>query len=46
MFVLPSNPRAKAFGLVMLEASLHGLPPVTCRVGTGVEFVNVDGVTG
>ena len=46
VFVLPSNSRAEAFGLVLLEASLHGLPLVTCRVGTGVEFVNVDGLTG
>ena len=46
VFVLPSDSRAEAYGMVLLEASLHGLPLVTCRVGTGVEFVNLDGVTG
>lgn len=46
VFVLPSDSRAEAFGLVLLEASLHGLPLVSCRVGTGVEFANIDGLTG
>lgn len=46
VFVLPSDSRAEAFGLVMLEASLHGLPLVSCRVGTGVEYANLDGRTG
>lgn len=46
VFVLPSDSRAEAFGLVLLEASLHGLPLVSCRVGTGVEHANVDRLTG
>jgi glycosyltransferase involved in cell wall biosynthesis len=46
VFVLPSDSRAEAFGMVLLEASLHGLPLVSCRVGTGVEFANLDGRTG
>lgn len=46
VFVLPSDSRAEAFGLVLLEASLHGLPLVSCRVGTGVEHANLDRLTG
>lgn len=45
-FVLPSVAKAEAFGLVQLEAMYCRRPVVSCRVGTGVEWVNQDGVTG
>lgn len=46
VFCLPSHLRAEAFGLAQVEAMACGLPVVSCRVGTGVEWVNQDGVTG
>ena len=46
VFVLPSNVRAEAFGLVLLEAMASGLPCITTEVGTGTSFVVQDGLTG
>ena len=46
VFVLPSVEKAEAFGLVQLEAMYCRRPVVSCRLGTGVEWVNQDGVTG
>lgn len=44
--VLPSNVRAEAFGVVLLEASRAGKPMVTCEIGTGTTFVNQHNKTG
>jgi len=46
LFVLPSSERSEAYGLSMVEALACGKPAVSTRLGTGVEFVNVDGETG
>ncbi len=46
VFVLPSNARAEAFGMVLLEAMASGLPCVTTEVGTGTSWVVHHGVTG
>jgi len=46
VFCLPSHLKAEAFGLAQVEAMACGLPVVSCRLGTGVEWVNQDGVTG
>ncbi len=46
VFVLPSESRAEAFGIVLLEAALHRLPLVTCDIGTGGSHINIHGKTG
>ena len=38
--------RSEAFGIAMLEALACGRPAVSTRLGTGVEYVNLDRVTG
>lgn len=46
LFCLPSHQRSEAFGICQLEAMACRLPVVSCRLGTGVEYVNEDTVTG
>ncbi len=46
VFCMPSTERAEQFGLVQLEAMHCGKPVVATRLGTGVEYVTLDEVTG
>ncbi|MGE4420718.1 MAG: glycosyltransferase [Pseudodesulfovibrio sp.] len=44
---LPSVDRAEAFGMAQLEAMRYGVPLVSTAIpGSGVDWVNRDGVTG
>jgi glycosyltransferase involved in cell wall biosynthesis len=45
-FVFPSNQRSEAFGVSLLEAAMCGKPMLTCEIGTGTSFVNINGETG
>lgn len=46
-FVLASNTRAEAFGIVLLEASIFGKALISSdMVGSGVSEINIHGVTG
>jgi glycosyltransferase involved in cell wall biosynthesis len=44
--VLPSHLRSEAFGMVLIEASMHAKAMICCEVGSGTSYVNVHGVTG
>jgi rhamnosyl/mannosyltransferase len=45
-FCLPSVERSEAFGLVQLEAMHFERPVVSTRLGTGVDWVNQNDITG
>lgn len=44
--VLPSHLRSEAFGMVLVEASMHAKPMISCDIGTGTSFVNSNRKTG
>lgn len=44
--VFPSHLRSEAFGISLLEASMYGKPMISCEIGTGTTFVNMDEETG
>lgn len=44
--VLPSHLRSEAFGMVLVEAAMYARPMVSCEIGTGTSFVNVNEETG
>lgn len=46
LFVFPSIARSEAFGISIIEAHACGKPVVATKLGTGVEWANIDGVTG
>lgn len=44
--VLPSHLRSEAFGMVLVEAAMLGRPMVSCEIGTGTSYVNLEGESG
>lgn len=44
--VFPSHLRAEAFGISLLEGAMYGKPLISCEIGTGTTFINIDGETG
>lgn len=42
----PSCFRSEAFGVTLLEGQLFGKPLISCEIGTGTTFVNIDQETG
>lgn len=46
LFVLPSITAAEAFGMVLLEAMSFEKPVISTKLGTGVDEVNLDQMTG
>ncbi len=45
-FVFPSPLRSEAFGLSLVEAAMFGKPMISCEIGTGTSFVNLNDKTG
>lgn len=43
---LPSHLRSEAFGMVLIEASMHGKPMISCEIMSGTTYVNIHGKTG
>lgn len=44
--VFPSHLRSEAFGISLLEGAMFGKPLISCEIGTGTTFINIDGETG
>jgi len=42
----PSHLRSEAFGVSLLEGAMCGKPMISCEIGTGTTYINVDGETG
>lgn len=45
-FVFPSHLRSEAFGMSLVEAAMYGKPMISCEIGTGTSYVNLDQETG
>ena len=44
--VLPSHLRSEAFGIFLLEGAMFGKPMISCEIGTGTSYTNIDFETG
>lgn len=44
--VFPSSRRSEAFGVSLLEGAMFGKPMISCEIGTGTSFINIDNETG
>ncbi len=44
--VFPSHLRSEAFGVSLVEGAMFGKPLISCEIGTGTSYVNLDGKTG
>lgn len=45
-FVFPSNMRTESFGISLLEAAMFGKPMISCEIGSGTSYINLDQKTG
>lgn len=44
--ISPSNLRSEAFGVSLLEGAMFGKPLISCEIGTGTTFININLLTG
>lgn len=44
--VFPSHLRSEAFGIALLEGAMHGKPMISCDIGTGSSYININQETG
>jgi rhamnosyl/mannosyltransferase len=45
-FTFPSHLRSEAFGIALVEAACAGRPMISCEIGTGTSYINLEGETG
>jgi glycosyltransferase involved in cell wall biosynthesis len=45
-FVFPSHLRSEAFGISLLESAMFGKAMISCEIGTGTSYINIDNETG
>jgi rhamnosyl/mannosyltransferase len=45
-FIFPSHLRSESFGISLLEAAMYGKPMISCDIGSGMSFININGETG
>lgn len=43
---LTSHLRSEAFGIALLEGAMFAKPLISCRIGTGTEYININNETG
>jgi glycosyltransferase involved in cell wall biosynthesis len=44
--IFPSHLRSEAFGISLLEGAMFGKPLISCEIGTGTTYINIDQETG
>jgi rhamnosyl/mannosyltransferase len=44
--IFPSHLRSEAFGVTLLEGAMFGKPLISCEIGTGTTYINIDHETG
>jgi len=44
--IFPSHLRSEAFGVALLEGAMFGKPLISCEIGTGTSYINIDRLTG
>ncbi len=44
--IMPSHLRSEAFGVSLLEAAMLSKPLVSCEIGTGTTYININNETG
>jgi rhamnosyl/mannosyltransferase len=44
--ILPSHLRSEAFGVVLIEAAMFQKPMISCEIGTGTSYANLDRTSG
>jgi len=44
--IFPSNLRSEAFGVTLLEGAMFSKPLISCEIGTGTTYINIDQETG
>ncbi|MBV6820338.1 glycosyltransferase, partial [Rahnella sp. PD12R] len=44
--VFPSHLRSESFGISLLEGAIFSKPLISCEIGTGTTFINIDKETG
>jgi len=44
--VFPSHLRSESFGISLIEGAMYGKPLISCEIGTGTTYINIDKETG